>query len=69
MQPHNDDTRPEEEHPDGGRDTKLRTISDARWMALLSVIDAYYRPLHIVAEHGKPVSMGANVTGTGGAAA
>ena len=65
MQPHDDNQRPEEGHPDGGRNAEQDAILDAIRVAHAKIFNVVYRPVHI-AEEGKPVNMGASLTGTGG---
>jgi len=65
MQPHDNDQRPEEGDTDGGRDLKLRPITDARWLELAQAIDMAHGQVR-VAEPGKPLDLFATLGGSGG---
>lgn len=60
MQPHDSsDQRPEEKHPDGGRDTERSADEDATGVAPAPVPDVGNRTVHL----------SANLNGCGGASA
>lgn len=65
MQPHDNNQRPAQSASDRGRDAERNALFGAVGLAFAKALNASHRPVHI-AEHGKPVNIGATLQGRGG---
>ena len=64
MQSHNDDQRPTQSNPDGGRDIERDSVLYPIWMAVQEMAHRANGSVHL-AEAGQPVNMGASLHGSG----
>ena len=64
MQPHDNDQRPSEGNTDGGRNAERNADLHALRLAFTKIFNTPNGQVYI-AEHGKPVNMGAALHGTG----
>ena len=64
MQSHNDDQRPTQGNPDGGRDAERDAVLHEIGVAFAKVFNPNNGTVHLAAA-GQPVNMGASLHGSG----